>query len=351
MKKKLMMLGLITMLGATAYGAEAQTIEELRAENAQLKEKLANTVLVVEDGRATEMIKQGDQGDEWNISARTYIENELYSGYDGWSPSENIFMFGTGVNAVKGKWGYHLNVEQRLTGHMNSEGADNQNSRVDYKIRYQATDKIGVAFKYRSERGNVKRDVPWAAEQNRNRDRVELGLDTSYKYLSGWFVVGHDVDSRLGAKGKGNYYEGDMGPSFQLTDTFALRPTIYSTGEFYHGYGAEDNTMYDHQLRLMGIYQASDKLTIMPRIRYSLYRGVENTSNKNGNEGRIYKSDFRIRAELLAAYTINDQWSVDGGIAYDWQDRTGGKASGPDWNNKARTLDMLWYTMGVNYKF
>ena len=339
MKNKLMMLGLITMLGATAYGAEAQTIEELRAENAQLKEKLANTVLVVEDGRATEMIKQGDQGDEWNISARTYIEKEKYDlGSKDFAESENIMMFGTGINAVKGKWGYHLNVEQRGTGHINSAGADNQNTRVDYKIRYQATDKIGVAFKYRSERGTKKRST-WAAEQNRNRDRVELGLDTSYKYLSGWFVAGHDVDSTIGAKNKGNYYEGDMGPSFQLTDTFALRPTFYSTGEFYNN---NDETMYDHQLRLMGIYQATEKLTIMPRVRYSLIRDLSETSKTYD-----YTSDYRIRAELLAAYTINDQWSIDGGIAYDWQDREYDRGTFKETKN----IDMFWYTMGVNYKF
>ncbi|MCK5779582.1 MAG: hypothetical protein KAH04_01080, partial [Psychrilyobacter sp.] len=190
MKKKLMMLGLITVLGATAYGAETQTMEELKAENTQLKEKLASKVLIVEDGRANEVIDQGTKEDEWNVSARTYIEREQYEmGSKDFGASENIIMFGTGVNAVKGNWGYHLNVEQRGTGHLNTDGADNQNTRVDYKIRYQATPKIGVAFKYRSERGNKKR-IAYAAEQNRNRDRVELGLDTSYQYLSGWFVVG-----------------------------------------------------------------------------------------------------------------------------------------------------------------
>jgi len=355
MKKKLSMLGLVVFLGANAFAEDTpQTMEQLKAENITLKEKLANTVVKVEDSGRTELIKQGDQGEDWQISARTYIENELYSGYDGFHPSENIFMVGTGLNAVRGKWGYHLNIEQRLTGHINSEGADNQLIRSDWKVRYQANDKVGVAFKYRAERGNQKR-AAWAAESNRDRDRVELGIDTGYEYLSGWLVVGHDVDSGqsqngvVSGKGKGWYYEGDMGPTFQLSDDFALRPTFYSTGEFYHGYGGEDNTMYDHQIRLMGIYQATDKLTIMPRIRYSLYRGVENTSNKTGNEGTVYESDFRVRAELLAAYKINDQWSVDGGIAYDWQDREGGKASG--WDKETRTLDMFWYTLGVNYRF
>jgi len=348
MKKKLMMLGLVTMLGATAYGAEAQTIEELKAENAQLKEKLASNVLIVGDGRATEVIKQGDQGEKWNISARTYIENELYSGNgvfgNGAAEQEDIFMLGTGVNAVRGKWGYHLNVEQRLTGHMNTEGADNQNTRVDYKIRYQATPKIGVAFKYRSERGGKKRDV-YAAEANRNRDRVELGLDTSYKYLSGWFVVGHDVDSGVGAKNKGNYYEGDMGPSFQLTDTFALRPTFYATGEFYENHGDND-AMNAGQLRLMGVYQATEKLTIMPRVRYTLYKTIE--SDSQTGSWNNYTAQGRIRAELLTAYTINDRLSIDGGIAYDMQTRKyTNKVNRP----KDSDFDMIWYTMGVNYKF
>jgi hypothetical protein len=362
------MLGLITILGGAAFGADGEvtkddtqkTIEELRAENETLKEKLNSVVLRVgeENSATSEVIHQGEQGDEWQISARTYIENELYDGYDGWNPSENILMLGTGINMVKGKWGYHINIEQRLTGHVNSDGADNQLIRSDWKVRYQATDKIGVAFKYRAERGNQKR-ASWAAESNRDRDRVEIGIDTSYKYLSGWFVVGHDVDSgqssggEIIGKGKGWYYEGDMGPTFQIMDKFAIRPTIYSTGEFYHGYGTEDNTMYDHQIRLMAIYQATDKLTIMPRIRYSIYRGVENTSDKYTHsmigEGHLYTSDFRVRAELLAAYTINDKWSIDGGIAYDWQDRTGG--SGSDWDSETRTLDMFWYTLGVNYRF
>jgi opacity protein-like surface antigen len=347
MKKKLLMLGLITLLGANAFAAEnteeyskSEYMEMLKAENVTLKEKLANTVLIVEDGRAVEKINQGDQGEEWKISARTYIEREQYEmGTKDFGASENIIMFGTGINAVKGKWGYHLNIEQRGTGHLNSEGADNQNTRVDYKIRYQATPKIGVAFKYRSERGNKKRTA-WAAEQNRNRDRVELGIDSSYEYVSGWFVVGHDVDSQLGAKNQGNYYEGDLGPTFQLTDNFALRPTLYSTGEFYNN---NDETMYDHQVRLMGIYQVTDKLTIMPRIRYSIERDLSETSKTYD-----YTSDYRVRAELLAAYSINDQWSVDGGIAYDWQDR---EYDGGSNGKSTKNIDMFWYTMGVNYRF
>ena len=340
MKKKLSILGLIVFLGTNTFAEEApQTLEQLKAENLTLKEKLANTVLVVEDSGKAEIIKQGNQGEEWQVSARTYIEKEKYDlGSKDFGESENILMFGTGINAVKGNWGYHLNVEQRGTGHINSDGADNQNTRVDYKIRYQATPKIGVAFKYRSERGTKKRDA-YAAEQNRNRDRVELGLDSSYQYVSGWFVVGHDVDSTNGAKNKGNYYEGDLGPTFSITDNFALRPTVYSTGEFYNN---NDETMYDHQVRLMGIYQATDKLTIMPRVRYSLLRDLSETSKTYD-----YTSDYRVRAELLAAYKINDQWSIDGGIAYDWQDREYDRGT----YKENKNIDMFWYTAGVNYKF
>ena len=352
MKRKLMMLGLITLLGATAFGADGEvakddtqkTIEELKAENETLKEKLASNVIIAgEEGRPTELIKQGEQKDEWQISARTYIEREDYElGSKDFGASENIMMFGTGINMVKGKWGYHINVEQRGTGHINSEGADNQNTRVDYKIRYQATPKLGVHFKYRSERGTKKRSA-WAAEQNRNRDRIELGIDSSYQYLSGWFVVGHDVDSTMGAKNHGNYYEGDMGPTFQLTEKFALKPSFYSTGEFYDNF---DETMFDHQVRLMAIYQATEKLTIMPRIRYSLYRGVEENSYTYR-----YESDYRVRAELLAAYTINDQWSIDGGIAYDWQDRDYDYSKSGGDKSKMKNIDVFWYTLGVNYRF
>lgn len=281
---------------------------------------------------------------QWSVSARTYIEREDYSRGD-FGQSENIFMFGTGVNAVKDRWGLHLNVEQRLTGHLNTEGADNQNTRVDYKVRYQATDEMGVHFKYRSERGRKKRDA-WAAEQDRNRDRFELGTDFNFfdGYWSGWLVGGHDIDSSNGAKNKGQYYEGDMGPTFQINEKLSLRPTVYSTGEFYDNNNEE---MLEHQIRLMAIYKHSDKLTLMPRVRYTLSRELEEDSYTYR-----YESDYRIRAEFLFDYKINDQFSVDGGIAYDWQDRDYERKDGNGEKfDETLNIDMIWYYLALNYRF
>lgn len=312
---------------------ELETIEDIATEG---------VLILNEENTETEVIAEGVKKDEWAISARTYIEREDYSRGD-FGATEDIFMLGTGVNMVKGRLGLHLNVEQRLTGHMNTEGADNQNTRVDYKIRYQATDQMGLHFKYRSERGSKKRDA-WAAEQGRNRDRFELGTDFNYfdGNFAGWFVVGHDIDSATtggASKNKGQYYEGDVGPTFQITEKLALRPTFYSTGEFYDNNNEE---MLEHQIRLMAIYKYSDKLTLMPRVRYTFSRELEEDSYTYA-----YESDYRVRAEFLFDYKINEQFSIDGGIAYDWQDR--------DYDRKTfketKNIDMIWYYLAANYRF
>lgn len=311
--------------------AELETIDDIATEG---------VIIIDEEQGQTDVIAEGEKDPEWSVSARTYIEREDYSRGD-FGQTEDIFMIGTGVNAVKGRWGLHLNVEQRLTGHLNTEGADNQNTRVDYKLRYQATDQMGVHFKYRSERGRKKREA-WAAEQNRNRDRFELGTDFNFfdGYWSGWLVAGHDIDSGDGAKNKGQYYEGDMGPTFQMSERLALRPTVFSTGEFYDNNNEE---MLEHQIRLMAIYKYSDKLTLMPRVRYTISRELEEDSYTYR-----YESDYRVRAEFLFDYRINEQFSVDGGVAYDWQDRD---YESKDGSKTTKNIDMIWYYLAMNYRF
>lgn len=322
-------------------------IEKYKKENDELKKLVETRVKVVGESEASDVaIVEGVKKDQWAFSSRTYIEREDYSlsGND-FGNTEDIFMFGVGVSAVKGKIGLHLNTEQRMTGTINSDGADNQNTRNDYKVRYQLTDEVGVHFKYRNERGNKKRDA-YAAEQNRNRDRFELGTDFNlYDGMwSGWLVGGHDIDSTNGNKNKGNYYEGDMGPTFPITEKLALRPTVYSTGEFYDN---NDETMLDHQLRLMAIYKYDDKLVLMPRVRYSLSRTLEEDSYSYR-----YDSDYRVRAEFLFNYALTASSSIDGGIAYDWQDRSYKKkdSAGRKYD-ETKSIDMLWYTLGFTYLF
>ncbi len=322
-------------------------IEKYKKENEELKKIIGKEVNIKGGEEAPdEKIEEGVKKEQWAFSSRTYIEREDYSlpGND-FGNTEDIFMLGVGVSAVKGKLGLHLNTEQRMTGTMNSNGADNLNTRNDYKVRYQLTDEVGVHFKYRSERGNKKRDA-YAAEQNRNRDRFELGTDFNlYEGMwSGWLVGGHDIDSQKDNKNKGNYYEGDMGPTFQVTEKLALRPTVYSTGEFYDN---NDETMLDHQLRLMAIYQCSENLTLMPRVRYSLSRTLEEDSYSYR-----YDSDYRVRAEFLFNYVLTASSSIDGGIAYDWQDRNyKRKDSTGRRYDETKSIDMLWYTLGFTYSF
>lgn len=308
MKKKLFLLGALTLLGTQTFSAE--------------------------EAAAT------PQKSNWTVTSRTYIENEIYTGTGIYDKAEGIngFFIGQGFTASKGKLSLSFNGEQRLLGHQNSQGFDSAVSRLDYQVRYQVFDKIGVSAKYRSDNTTTGND----------RDRYQIGFDSSYKYLSGWFVVGHDIDSKIGGAhhdtDNGNYYEGDMGPTFQLTDTFALRPTLYATGEFYNN-GGDTSTMNAGQIRLMGIYNATPNLTLMPRVRYTIYKEIKSDS-KTG-DWTNYKAAGRIRAELLAGYKVTENLSVDGGVAYDTQTRK--------FTDKANTenskLNMVWYTVGMNYKF
>ena len=204
-----------------------------------------------------------------------------------------------GFNAGLGKWNFDLAAERRWGGDWDSPDYDTM--RVDYKIRYQVIPQLGVHFKYRSE--NRDRDYGKSTWYNSStRDRVELGTDFDFfgGYFSGWLVGGHDedkfdkVDPLTGyvngsGRDHGNYWEGDFGPTFKLTDRISLRPTIYTTGEYYDSY-----RMTEEQFRLMATFKVNDRVEIMPRIRMTLDKNLRNKPNTETG----YDIDFaeRIRS-------------------------------------------------------
>ncbi|MGL6119229.1 MAG: hypothetical protein ACRC0V_01870, partial [Fusobacteriaceae bacterium] len=142
-------------------------------------------------------------------------------------------------------------------------------------------------------------------------------------------------------KENGWYWEGDFGPSFKLTEKLSLKPTLYTTGEMYDSY-----EMIENQIRIMMPYQATEKLTIMPRVRVTLGRDFDSIDS-NGKKEKAWEYEFgsRIRYELMANYMINDQFSTFMGVAYEQADRkfaaTGEK----------KDIDLFWTYISLSYKF
>ena len=176
--------------------------------------------------------------------------------------------------------------------------------------------------------------------------------------FAGWFVVGHDDDKADGSfndKGvytssnrtNGNYWEGDFGPSFKLTDSLSLNPTIYTTGEYYDGY-----EMVETQLRIMMPYQLNDKITIMPRVRITLDKTVDDKLNGSYVTNYEQKLGDRIRYELMANAVLTDNLSAFVGVAYDASKRDFKNSdkfgSGTDGKQDA---NMWWSYVGLNYNF
>lgn len=298
MKKKLFALGLGTVLALAAYGQAEES--------------------------------------PWSYSARTYVEVEDYDGDLGESGSEDQAFFGVGVNASRGKWSYDLNVEKRGGGTTPFFNEGWEQNRIDYKVRYQALDNVGIHVKYRDEtRAQKKKDGEPYWQGSTNRDRFELGTDWgNVLKTNGWFVVGFDTDTDTAAKETdGWYWEGDFGPSFKINDKLTITPTIYTTGETYDD---TDYTLREHQLRLMASYKINDKVTLMPRIRYSLVREVEDD----------YDAAGRYRFELMGTTQWTEQSSSFWGVAYDYQDRDFDAAG-----KENQDFSMMWVYFSLSYSF
>ena len=210
-------------------------------------------------------------------------------------------------------------------------------TRVDWKVRYQLFNSQAFHIKYRNEdKVNDEMNSNWT------RDRYELGTDFNHfnGMLGGWLVVGYDRDKSSNptdgaTRNDGWYWEGDFGPTFKLTEKLSLNPTLYTTGEMY-----DSGDMVETQIRVMMPYVLNDKVTIMPRIRFTLDREYEEKNKKVWE----FKAGDRIRYELLANINITEDLSSFVGVAYENADRDyvdGGK----------KDIDLFWTYASLTYKF
>ncbi|MGL4671919.1 hypothetical protein [Cetobacterium sp.] len=342
MKKSLYLLAALSLLGTNVFAKEV--VAEPVVETS--KEVIVEPVVVIEEVAAP----------AWSFGARTYLETE---DFDNGSPisggdDEDGTFWGVGVSATKGKLTLDLNVERRFGGDLSLSKSDAEweATRVDYKVRYQLFENQAFHLKYRNEERtrDYSRDT---YHSNWKRDRFELGTDFNHfnGLLNGWLVAGIDRDKASGlekvesapgtyttktSRDDGWYWEGDFGPSFQLTEKLSLRPTLYTTGELYDSY-----EMVETQIRVMLPYQVNDKLTIMPRVRFTLDR---TNDDGNGNKVWEYEAGDRIRYELMANIVISDNLSSFVGVAYEQADRQyvdGG----------TKDIDLIWSYVGLNYAF
>lgn len=362
MKKSLYLLAALSLLGTNVFAKEVvagpTTITETVVPVAgEIKEENVN-----EETQVMTMVEVPE--DKWTFGGRMYLETENFDNSskivrkgDKMVPMGNgddALFWGTGISASKDKLTLDLNVERRYIGGAYSfKDGTNDRTRVDWKVRYQLLENQGFHVKYRNENGDGFR-----------RERFELGTDWNYfnNLFAGWFVVGHDIDKgtsyevdvidptavvKRGKRTKGNYWEGDFGPSFKLTDSLSLNPTIYTTGEFYDTY-----EMVETQLRIMMPYQATEKLTIMPRIRLTLDKTVD-SKDKNGDFKRDWEAGIgeRTRYELMGNYVFTEQLSTFVGVAFENGKRDFKNSDIFGGANGKETCNMWWGYVGLNYKF
>ena len=364
MKKSLYLLAALSLLGTNVFAKEVvagptTTTETVAPVAGEITEERVN-----EETQIMSMVEIPE--DKWTFAGRMYLETENFDNsskiirgagkMDSMGNGDDALFWGTGISGSKDKLTLDLNVERRYIGGAYSfKDGTNDRTRVDWKVRYQLLENQGFHVKYRNEKGDSFR-----------RERFELGTDWNYfnNLFAGWFVVGHDIDKgysyealildptestvvKKGNRTKGNYWEGDFGPSFKINDKFSINPTIYTTGEFYDTY-----EMVETQLRIMTPYQATEKLTIMPRIRITLDKTVD--SKIDGDFVRDWDSGFgeRIRYELMGNYVFTEQLSTFVGVAFENgkrdfknSDRFGKGANGKE------TVNMWWGYVGLNYKF
>ncbi|WP_432204757.1 hypothetical protein ACQ9ZF_08060 [Cetobacterium somerae] len=361
MKKSLYLLAALSLLGTNVFAKEivAEPVVvtpisgEVTEENVNEETQIMTMVEVPED--------------KWSFNGRMYLETENFDNsskivrgtdkMNAMGSGDDALFWGTGISASKDKLTLDLNVERRYIGGAYSfKDGTNDRTRVDWKVRYQLLENQGFHVKYRNEKGDSFR-----------RERFELGTDWNYfnNMFAGWFVVGHDIDrgtkysleedilnpgdlfiSKKNNRTKGNYWEGDFGPSFKVTEKLSINPTLYTTGEFY-----DDYEMVETQLRIMTPYQVNDKLTVMPRIRITLDKTFD--SKDNGDYTRNWESSIgdRMRYELMANYVFTEQLSTFVGVAYEAakrdfknSDKFGGK-------DGKESCNMWWGYVGLNYKF
>lgn len=335
MKKSIYLLSALYLLASNSFAATKEVKEEVLNEETQLTK-------IVEEPIS-----------KWSFVGRTYLETENYDnsskiirGNNRMNPMGNgddALFWGTGIAASKDKLTLDLNVERRyIGGAYTFKDGTNDRTRIDYKIRYQLLENQGFHFKYRNEKGDGFR-----------RDRFELGTDWNYfdNLFAGWFVIGHDID-KANERSKGNYWEGDFGPSFKINEKLSFNPTLYTTGEFYDSY-----EMVETQIRIMTPYKVNEKLTIMPRIRFTLDRSQKDkvynpTSQYFGDFKKNYSTGVhRIRYELMANYEITKQLSTFVGIAYEAGKRDFKNSNIFGGKNGKEDLNMWWGYVGLNYKF
>lgn len=360
MKKSLYLLAALSLLGTNVFAKEvvagpATTTETVAPVAGEIREENVN-----EETQVMTMVEVPE--DKWTFNGRAYLEMEDFdngSNLAGGDDEDGTF-FGTGVSASKGKLTLDLNIEKRLGGDLSSDhNPEWESLRVDWKVRYQVFANQGFHLKYRNE--TRTRDFSQETyHDDWRRNRYELGTDFNHfnGMLAGWLVVGYDrdkQDNNYGLlntnKNNGWYWEGDFGPSFKLTEKLSLNPTIYTTGEMYDTY-----EMVETQIRVMMPYQATEKLTIMPRIRFTLERTYdEKDSSLDGKFHRKYdnKAGNKIRYELMANYVINEDFSTFVGVAYEANTRTYKNEEKFGWGpgNGDHDIDLWWSYIGLNYKF
>ncbi|MGL4998391.1 MAG: hypothetical protein ACRC5T_05425 [Cetobacterium sp.] len=337
MKKMIYLLAALSIVGTTVLA------KEVIAEPVASKEIVPTPM---------EAVVVKEVVEPWKFAGRMYLETE---DFDNASPliegdHEDGTFWGTGISATRGKLTLDLNVEKRFGGDTSfiNTDAEWEATRVDWKIRYQLFANQAFHLKYRNEeRLRDYSQSTWYGD--RKRQRIELGTDFNHfdGLLGGWLVAGMDQDkwsdsqTESSDKEKGWYWEGDFGPSFKLTEKLSLKPTLYTTGEMYDSY-----EMIENQIRIMMPYQATEKLTIMPRVRVTLGRDFDSIDS-NGKKEKAWEYEFgsRIRYELMANYMINDQFSTFMGVAYEQADRkfaaTGEK----------KDIDLFWTYISLSYKF
>lgn len=362
MKKSLYLLAALSLLGTNVFAKEVvasptTTTETVAPVAGEIREENVN-----EETQVMTMVEVPE--DKWTFNGRMYLETENFDNSSKivrkgnkmipMGSGDDALFWGTGIAASKGKLTLDLNVERRYIGGAYSfKDGTNDRTRTDWKVRYQLLENQGFHVKYRNENGDGFR-----------RERFELGTDWNYfnNLFAGWFVVGHDIDKgtsyevdvldptaivKAGKRTKGNYWEGDFGPSFKLTETLSLNPTIYTTGEFYDTY-----EMVETQLRIMMPYQATEKLTIMPRIRLTLDKTVD-SKDGNGDFKRDWEAGIgeRIRYELMGNYVFTEQLSTFVGVAFENGKRDFKNSDTFGGANGKETCNMWWGYVGLNYKF
>lgn len=330
MKKSLYLLIALVVIGNTTFSETTLTEETYNSQTEVLSE-----IVIPQDNK-------------WYFTGRLYLETEdiqnsskvrrVTNKMEKVGNSEDGLFLGTGVVASRDRLTLDLNVERRYNGDVYSfKESTRDMTKVDWKVKYQLFEKQGFHIKYRNEQAD-----------NFRRDRIELGTDWNYyeNMFTGWAVIGHDKDKSDGKHLKGNFWEFEFGPTFSLTEKLSINPTIYNIGEFYDNY-----EMVETQIRIMAPYVINEKLTIMPRIRLTLDKNVDDKID--GDYKKSWEATFgnRIRYELMANYIINEDFSTFISIGYENEKRDFENSKYFGGVNGKQSHNMWCGYIGLTYKF